>query len=42
MLIIAFGATTFALMSWMPREKSVNTETGRQVNMETINPVSNL
>jgi hypothetical protein len=42
MLIIAFGATAFALLNWMPREKNVNTETGRQVNMETSNSVSNL
>lgn len=42
MLIIACGATAFALLNWMPREKNINTETGRQVNMETSNPVSNL
>ena len=39
MLIIAFGATTFALLNWSPREKNVNTETSRQVN---TTPVSNL
>lgn len=38
MLIIAFGATTFALLNWMPREK-VYKETTTQVN---ANPVSNL
>ncbi|HCR71815.1 MAG TPA: hypothetical protein DIW23_10255 [Anaerolineae bacterium] len=38
MLIMAFGATTFALLNWNPKEK-VNTETSRQVN---VNPVSNL
>ncbi len=35
MLIIAFGATGFALLNWNPREKKgiqVNTETGTQVN----------
>ena len=30
-LITAFGATSFALMNWMPRE-SANKETGTQVN----------
>ena len=31
MLITAFGATAFAFLNWMPREK-VNRETGTQVN----------
>ena len=31
-LITAFGAATFALLNWMPREKSVNKETSTQVN----------
>jgi hypothetical protein len=38
MLIMALGATTFALLNWNPKEK-LNTETSRQVN---ANPVSNL
>lgn len=42
MLIMAFGATTFSLLNWKPREKNINTETSRQVNMEASNPVSNL
>ncbi len=32
LLITSFGATAFALLNWMPREKSVNKETGTQVN----------
>lgn len=32
MLIIAIGATGFALLNWNPREKPVNTETGTQVS----------
>lgn len=39
MLIMAFGATAFALLNWNPREKNVNTETNTQVNSQ---PVSNL
>ncbi len=35
LLITAFGATTFALLNWMPREK-VDKETGIQVN--TLKP----
>jgi len=31
-LITAFGATGFALLNWMPREKAVNKETSTQVN----------
>jgi len=38
MLIMAFGGTAFALLNWNPREKSVNTETSRQVN---VNPITN-
>lgn len=37
MLIIAFGATAFALMNWNPREK-VNKEISTQVN---ANPITN-
>jgi len=32
MLITAFGATGFALLNWMPREKTVNKETSTQVS----------
>ena len=32
MLIIAFGATGFALLNWKPRGNNVNTETGMQAN----------
>jgi hypothetical protein len=38
MLIVAFGATGFALLNWTPREK-VHKETSTQVNSQ---PVSNL
>ena len=31
-LITAFGATGFALLNWMPREKNINKETSTQVN----------
>ena len=31
-LITALGATAFALLNWMPREKTVNKETGTQVD----------
>ena len=32
LLITSFGATAFALLNWMPREKNVNKETGKHVN----------
>ena len=32
MLIMAFGATGFALLNWVPREKNVNKEISTQVN----------
>lgn len=32
LLTTSFGATAFALLNWMPREKNVNKETGTQVN----------
>jgi len=31
-LITSFGATAFAFLNWMPREKIVNKETGTQVS----------
>ena len=31
-LVIAFGATGFALLNWKPRGNNVNTETGMQAN----------
>ncbi len=31
-VITSFGATGFALLNWIPREKTVNKETGTQVN----------
>ncbi len=34
-LIMAFGATGFAFLNWLPREKNVNTETSVLVNKET-------
>ncbi|MBI3162934.1 MAG: hypothetical protein HYZ23_10500 [Chloroflexi bacterium] len=40
LLITAFGATGFALLNWIPREKA-STETSMQVNKETgtqVNP----
>src|SRR5690606_494429 len=37
MLIMAFGATAFALLNWMPKEK-VYKETNSQVN---VNPITN-
>ena len=40
LLITSFGATAFALLNWMPRVKSVNTETGKQVNTETSKQVN--
>lgn len=39
MLIMAFGATTFALLNWNPREKA-HTEISKQVNMETSTQVN--
>ncbi len=36
LLIMAFGATGFALLNWMPREKNVNKETSTQVNPNLI------
>lgn len=33
-LLISFGATGFALLNWVPREKTVNTETGTQGNAQ--------
>ena len=36
LLIIAFGATGFALLNWKPREKNVSTETGTQVNPNLV------
>ena len=33
-LITAFGATTLALLNWMPREKTVNKETSTQVDSQ--------
>lgn len=38
LVITSFGATAFALLNWMPREKAVNKETGAQVN--TLKPES--
>jgi len=32
LLITAFGATAFAMLNWMPREKNENRETGTQVH----------
>lgn len=40
-LITAFGATGFALLNWMPREKAVNKETGTQVEVESQYAVRN-
>ena len=34
LLVTSFGATAFALMNWMPREKTVNKETSTQVPAE--------
>lgn len=41
MLITAFGATAFALLNWMPREKTVNTETGTHAPPDTQYAVRN-
>jgi len=35
-ILISFGATGFALLNWVPREKIVNTETGTQGNAQFV------
>ena len=42
LLITSFGATAFALLNWMPRVKTVNTETSTRVNTETGKHVNTL
>ena len=38
LLITAFGATTFALLNWMPRERNLDQATGNQVNTQYTIP----
>ena len=35
-ILISFGATGFALLNWVPREKIVNTEPGTQTNAQFV------